>query len=112
MTKATINGQPIDVEIIDPDGRSATSLTQTERALITALDNHVRKHPAFVAAYPAARLARVDSNRILHDTDEGRFYLRYHHQHGDAELWGHLADEPILDLERGIAAVDLDQHTT
>jgi hypothetical protein len=105
MTKATIKGQPVDVEIIDTDGRSGTSLTQTERTLITALDNYVQKHPAFVGAYPAARLTRVDSDRILQDTDEGRFYLRYHHQHGDTELWGHLADTPILDLERGIAAI-------
>jgi len=109
MTKATINGQTVDVEIVEADGSSGASLTQAELALIAALDGYLRKHPAFAEAYPGAHLTRVDSNRILQDTDEGRFYLRYDHRGGDTEFWGHLAEESVLDFERGIAAVHIDR---
>lgn len=108
MTSATINGQTVDVEVIESDGSSGASLTHAEHALVTALDTYIRAHAAFVAAYPDARLVRVDSNRVLEDTEEGRIYLRYRHRGGVTELWGHRAGAASLDLERGIATVRQD----
>ena len=105
MIAATVNGQAVDVEIIEADGSSGAALEQTELDLIAAIDTRLRQHDAFVKAYPGARLTRVDSNRMLQDTEEGRFYLRYHHDGGNTEFWGHLAKAPALDFERGIVTV-------
>lgn len=105
MITATINGQTVDVEIIGADGRGGTALDQVELDLITAIDARLREHPDFATAYPGARLTRVDSNRMLQDTEEGRFYLRYHHAGGDTEFWGHQAAASALDFERGIVTV-------
>lgn len=106
MIAATVNGQAVDVEIIEADGSSGTALEQGELDLISAIDARLREHPSFARAYPGAQLTRVDSNRMLQDTEEGRFYLRYHHASGDAEFWGHRAETPVLDLERGIIAIE------
>jgi len=108
VTGATINGQTVEIEVIEADGGSGASPTPAELTLIAALDGYLRKHPAFAEAYPGARLTRVDSNRMLRDTDEGRFYLRYDHAEGTTEFWGHLAEKPALDFERGIAQVKVD----
>lgn len=109
MTSATINGQTVDLEIIESDGSSGASPRPTELELITALDAYLRSRPAFADAYPGAHLTRVDSNRILQDTDEGRFYLRYRHQAGDTEFWGHRSETSALDVERGIVSVGPDR---
>ena len=98
------------MEIIEADGRSGTALEQTELDLITAIDARLRQHEAFAQAYPGARLTRVDSNRMLQDTEEGRFYLRYHHAGGDTEFWGHKAAASAFDLARGIIAVGSDDE--
>ncbi|MEJ2288139.1 MAG: hypothetical protein P8Y02_05730 [Deinococcales bacterium] len=106
MISATINDQQVDVEIIEAGGTSGTALEQAELDLIAAIDSRLREHDAFGQTYPRARLTRVDSNRMLQDTEEGRFYLRYHHDGGEAEFWGHVAETPAVDFERGIVAVD------
>jgi len=105
MITATIHGQAVEVEVIEADGSSGTALDQDELDLIAALDARLREHPGFARAYAGARLTRVDTNRMLRDTEEGRFYLRYHHDGGDIEFWGHTAEAPVVDLERGIVAV-------
>ncbi|HKI58244.1 MAG TPA: hypothetical protein VKA00_03365 [Trueperaceae bacterium] len=106
MTATTVNGERVDVTIIEADGSSGASLTQAERAHVAALDAYLRTQPAFEDAYPGAHLTRVDSNRMIRDGEEGRFYLRYHHERGDTEFWGHLAETPYLDFERGVVAVN------
>ena len=105
MITATINDQQVDVEIIETDGSSGTALEQAELSLITAIDAHLREHPDFAKAYPGAQLTRVESNRMLQDSEEGRFYFRYRHDGGETEFWGHLAMAPALDFERGIVTV-------
>lgn len=105
MTTASINGQRVEVDIIEPDGRSGNALEPSELDFITAIDAELRDHPGFAKCYPSARLTRVESNRILQDTDEGRFYFRYRHDRGDAEFWGHHAKTHNIDLERGIVTV-------
>lgn len=108
MITASINGEMVDVEIIEADGRSGTTLDGAELDLIAAVDARLREHSAFASAYPHARLTRIDSNRMLQDSEEGRFYLRYHYDGGEAEFWGHQAGALSIDFERGIVAVTID----
>ena len=105
MITAVINDQTVSIEIIEPDGRRAVALEKAEFDLISTIDTQLRKHPAFANAYPDARLTRVDSNRVVGDTEEGRFYFRYEYSSGTAEFWGHVADKSTLDFERGIVTV-------
>ena len=110
MIAATVNEQQVDVQIIEADGRSGNALEQAEIDLISAIDTRLREHHAFAEAYLGARLTRVDSNRMLRNTEEGRFYLRYQHDGGTTEFWGHVANQPTLDFERGIVAVTADRR--
>lgn len=105
MSTANINGQVVDVKVIEADGSPGTSLTEAEIGLLSALDAQLQAHPAFGQAYPRAQLTRVDSNRLLEASEEGRMYLRYHHERGDVEFWGHRATSPTVDMTRGIVTV-------
>lgn len=101
MIVASINGHRVDVEIVEPDGGEGADIGEDERAAIAALDRALRNDRRFREAYPGARLERVDSNQVLGDDDEGRFYLRYAFQGGDTEFWGCRGDATRIDLERG-----------
>ncbi|BBL73236.1 hypothetical protein [Methylomagnum ishizawai] len=103
MRHETIDGQEVEICVISADGTEVEeALRPDERGLLGRIDAALKAHAGFCAAYPGARLVRVDSNRGLGDRDEGRSYLRYQHQGGITELWGNAADGVGVDLERGI----------
>jgi hypothetical protein len=106
MQSETINGQAVEICVIAEDGSElAEGLTAHERELLERIDATLRADAGFKAAHAEAKLVRVDSNRGLADTDEGRFYLRYQHQGGMAEFWGNLADVLTVDIKGGIVGV-------
>lgn len=106
MLKDTINGQEIEVAVIAADGTdTGDALRQDERSLLSKIDAAIQADAGFANEYPDARLVRADSNRGVGDRDGGRFYLRYRHKGGMAELWGNVADEPKVDIGSGVVCV-------
>ena len=70
------------------------------------MDTYLRTNTAFTAAYPAAKLARMDSMRGMDEHRHGRYYLRYHSATGVTECWGYLSrDKPTFDLTKGVVGV-------
>ena len=46
------------------------------------MDTFLKANAEFQAAYPGAKLERVESNRGVEERHQGRYYLRYHHDGG------------------------------
>jgi len=47
----------------------------------------------------------VESNRGVQENRQGRYYLRYHHDGGTTEFWGHLSAKPKFDFRKGIIGI-------
>src|SRR5512144_2944603 len=106
MDTQTINGHPVDVVIIAADGATRDEpLTPRERWTVAAVDAVLKGNPAFQAAYPGAQLVRVDANRSVAETRQGRYYLRYQYAGGATELWGYLSRTPRFDFKEGVVGV-------
>src|SRR5512144_2944607 len=100
MDTQTINGHPVDVVIIAADGATRDEpLTPRERWTVAAVDAVLTGNPAFQAAYPAAQLVRVDANRSVAETRQGRYYLRYHDAGGAMHFWGYRSSSARVDFK-------------
>lgn len=78
MRHETIDGQEVEICVISADGTEVgEALRPDERGLLGKIDSALRADAGFCAAYPGARLVRVDSNHEL----------RYQHQGGITEPW-------------------------
>ena len=69
------------------------------------MESLLRANDEFQAAYPDARLVWVESNRGVPENRQGRYYLRYHHDHGATEFWGYLSSKPRFDFKKGVVGV-------
>ena len=106
MSTTIINGQEIEVVIVGEDGTAIEEpLSKSELAAFCRLDEVLRSHPGFQAAYSNARLVRVDSMRGTGEEEEGRYYLRYQYGDKSTEFWGNIADIEQVDCEQGIVSV-------
>src|SRR5713101_8654993 len=109
MSTQQINKQNIEVVVIGPDGKADATATLTERevATVEAVDATLHANEQFRTAYPGAKLVRVDSNRGVDEKRNGRYYLRYKHQTGGTEFWGHIAKVPAFDFKKGVVGVQI-----
>src|SRR5437016_6199548 len=109
MVREAINGQDVEIIVYGEDSRIAESpLTERELSTLETVDAVLQGKAEFKAAYPGARLERVESMRGEDEHRHGRYYLRYRHASGVAEFWGHLAhEEPKFDFKKGIVGVTL-----
>ena len=107
MSKQTINGDEVEVKVFAPDGtmESSAALTERELATVQAADAALKANSEFQAAYPGARLERVESMRGMDEHQEGRYYLRYQYASGATEFWGHVSRKPKLDFKKGRVGV-------
>ena len=107
-----INGADTECRVDNPDGTDGgSSLTPREVAVVEAVDAFLRANAAFSSAYLSARLALVESNRMLDESRRGRFYLRYQHAGGVTEFWGHVSHKPSLDFKAGVVGVVISNET-
>ena len=109
MSTQVINDTDVEVTIIAADGTSdtAAALLPREVATVKAVDTVLQANEEFTAAYPGARLERVESNRGIDEKRHGRFYLRYRYTGGVTEFWVHVSREPRFDFKKGIVGVIL-----
>ena len=106
MTQQLLNGQSAEVAIIAADGATLTeTLTPREAWTVEAVDAFLKQNAEFQAAYPGATLMRVESNRGVQENRQGRYYLRYHHDGGATEFWGHLSAKPKFDFKKGVVGI-------
>jgi hypothetical protein len=107
MKSRFINGQnEIDVQIIAEDGTSLNQqLLPNEAIFIESLDRTLKSNQEFQAAYPNAKLIRIDSNRGIKEDEAGRFYLRYQHDKGITEFWGHHVSSTYVDCDQGLVGI-------
>ena len=107
MKRQLPNGQnEIDVQIIAEDGTSLNQdLLPTEAIFFESLDRALKANPEFQAAYPNAKLIRIDSNRGIRESEAGRYYLRYQHDKGITEFWGHHASSTYVDCDQGLLGI-------
>ena len=107
MKRQLLNGQDeIDVVIISEDGTSLNlALLPNEAIVFENLDRTLKSNPEFQAAYPNAKLIRIDSNRGIKENEAGRYYLRYQHDKGITEFWGHHASSAYVDCDQGLVGV-------
>ena len=83
----------------------AQTLTPREAWTVAAVDALLKGNAEFQAAYPGAKLERVESNRGVPENRQGRYYLRYHHDHGATEFWGYLSTKLRFDFKKGVVGV-------
>ncbi len=101
-----INGREIEAVIVGEDRAAIEeSLSESERAAFGRLDSALRSHPDFQAAYPDARLVRVDSMRGIGEDEDGRYYLRYQYGDHSTEFWGNIAETEKVDCEQGLVSI-------
>ena len=106
MSQQTINSQAVEVVIIAADGTTLEeTLTPRETWTVQAVDAFLKGNAEFQAAYPGARLERVESNRGIQENRQGRYYLRYRHAGGVTEFWGYLSTKPKFDFKKGVVGV-------
>ncbi len=106
MGKTIVNDEEVEFVIVGDDGSAIEdALQERELAAFRRLDSVLRSHPDFQAAYPNARLVRVDSMRGIGDEEEGRYYLRYQYDDNSTEFWGNIAETEQVDCEQGIVSV-------
>lgn len=96
-----INNQPVEAEII-PSGEV---LSAREHWTLETLDRTLRSNAQFNRGYANAKLVRVDSLRVLTESTQGRYYLRYSSGAGMTEFWGHVSRRSELDFEHGIVGI-------
>jgi len=82
-------------------------LKEREVATVEAVDTLLRAEAQFKAAYPATQLVHVESNRGVNEHRQGRYYLRYQHDKGTAEFWGHVAKSPTVEFKKGVVGVPM-----
>ena len=109
MKRQLLNGQDeIDVVIIAEDGTSLNQdLLPNETIVFESLDRALKSNQEFQAAYPNAKLIRIDSNRGVKESEAGRYYLRYQYDSGITEFWGHYASSSYVDCEQGLVGIQL-----
>ena len=96
----------IDILIIAEDGTSLNQdLLPDEVVTFEGLDRTLKSNPEFQAAYPNAKLIRIDSNRGIKEDEAGRYYLRYQHDKGITEFWGHHASITYIDCDQGLVGI-------
>ena len=96
----------VEVQIISEDGNIIyQELLPDEIATIESLDRTLKADLGFQSAYPNAKLVRIDSSRGVQDSDAGRYYLRYQHDNGVTEFWGHRENKAYVDCEQGLVGV-------
>jgi hypothetical protein len=107
MKSQQINGQDeIELQIIAEDGTTLTTdLLPDEVVTFENLDRTLKASPKFQSAYPNAKLTRIDLNRGIQDSEAGRYYLRYQHDTGITEFWGHHANTTYVDCEQGLVGI-------
>lgn len=106
MSQQTINDHEVEVILIAADGATLNeALTPREQWTVQAVDAFLKDNAEFQAAYPGAQLVRVESNRGVQENRQGRYYLRYHHDGGATEFWGHLSAKPKFDFRKGIIGI-------
>jgi hypothetical protein len=107
MKRQLLNGQDeIDVVIIAEDGTSLNQdLLPNEAIVFESLDRALKSNQEFQAAYPNAKLIRIDSNRGIKESEAGRYYLRYHYDKGLTEFWGHHASITYVDCDQGLVGI-------
>jgi hypothetical protein len=107
MSQQPINGALVEVVVVAADGTSSDApLTPRELWTIAAVDTALQTNVEFTAAYPRARLARVDAMRGVEEHRNGRYYLRYQWQQGVTEFWGHVSRKtPTFDCKKGVVGV-------
>ncbi len=109
MAKQPLNGQlEVEVVIIAEDGTSVEGdLWVEEVTAFEALDRALKSDPVFRSAYANARLVHAESNRGISAQDVGRYYLRYQHDAGITEFWGHHANAAYVDREQGSVGISV-----
>ena len=106
MSQQFINDPAVEVAILAADGTTLNDiLTPREAWTIEAVDAFLKSNAAFQAAYPGARLTRVESNRGVQENRQGRYYLRYQYHTGATEFWGYVSSKPKFDFKHGIVGV-------
>lgn len=107
MKSRQINGQnAIELQVIAEDGITLNlDLFPDEFATIESLDRTLKASPKFQSVYPNAKLIRIDSNRGIQVGGAGRYYLRYQHDAGIAEFWGHHANSTYVDCEQRLVGI-------
>jgi hypothetical protein len=107
MKRQLPNGpDEIDILIIAEDGTSLNQdLLPDEVVTFEGLDHTLKSNPEFQAAYPNAKLIRIDSNRGIKEDEAGRYYLRYQHDKGITEFWGHHASITYIDCDQGLVGI-------
>lgn len=81
------------------------TLTPTEQKIIQAVNDALLADDKFNQKFPQARLVRIDSNRFLDGTQQGRVHLRFQHQGGMVEYWGAIGKHPKTDHKKGFVLV-------
>ena len=109
MKTQTINGAAVEIAVIAADGKTdpAATLDARETATVEAVDQALRATTSFQTAYPQAALVRVESMRGIDEKRNGRYYLRYQHEGGTTEFWGHIAKQLKIDVKKGVMGVVL-----
>lgn len=106
MSQQIINDQAVEVAILRADGTTLNeTLTPRKAWTVQTVDAFLKGNAEFQAAYPGARLTRVESNQGLDEHRQGRYYLRYHHEHGATEFWGYLSTQPKFNFKKGVVGV-------
>ena len=107
MKRQLFKGQDeIDIQIIAEDGISLDQdLFPDEIVTFERLDRSLKSDPVFQATYPNAKLIRIDSNRGIKEDEAGRYYLRYQHDDGVTEFWGHHAGNNYVDCDQGLVGI-------
>jgi hypothetical protein len=106
MSMQPINSEDVEVNVIAADGATlAEPLTPCEQWTVQAVDAFLKANAEFQAAYPGARLERVESNRGVDEHRQGRYYLRYHHNGGVTEFWGYVSTKPTFNFKKGAVGI-------
>jgi hypothetical protein len=107
MKRHIFNGQDeIDIQIIAEDGTALDpDLLPDEVVTFENLDHTLKVCPEFQAAYPNAKLIRIDLCRGTQDDEAGRYYLRYQHDAGITEFWGHHANITYVNCDQGLVGI-------
>jgi len=98
----------VDVQVISEDGTSLEEdLFPDEIVAFENIDLTLKANLQFQAAFPNGKLFRIDSNRGIKQDEAGRYYLRYQHDKGITEFWGHHTEKPYVDCAQGLVGIGI-----
>ena len=95
---ADINGQGVNVILLDPSQQSA-ELTSREVWAVRRMDHLLRANPRFQTTFPKAQLEAVSCDRQVPEAMPGHYHLKYRSPAGSVTFQGSVGPMTTLDIE-------------